>query len=220
MSKNKIIKEVEDIVNQANDKYCKFTGRHDNIKQINDILTEHTIIENLIDIKEFDKDLFLHSVNTAIISLSMGANMKLNNDELYKLAVGALLHDIGKLFIPENILKKPSKLSELEYNVIKEHTTLGYQYMEYKNIPLESKLIILEHHERPDGKGYPNNNKKINKLSGIVSVADAYEAMTSKRVYNSKMSSKKAIAIILENKNKQFEETIAINFHSTTIAFT
>lgn len=212
MSKNKIIKEVEDIVNQANDKYCKFTGRHDNIKQINDILTEHTIIENLIDIKEFDKDLFLHSVNTAIISLSMGTNMKLNNDELYKLAVGALLHDIGKLFIPENILKKPSKLSELEYNVIKEHATLGYQYMEYKNIPLESKLIILEHHERPDGKGYPNNNKKINKLSGIVSVADAYEAMTTKRVYNSKMSSKKAIAIILENKNKQFEENIALSF--------
>jgi len=140
----------------------------------------------LSQLKEKDEYTAIHSVNVCILSLTFGRALGLTEAELNTLGLGALLFDIGKSRIPDDILKKTDSLNENEFLLMKAHAFLGYAMLEEKNnISKEVLHIILDHHERLNGSGYPNCRRgdEISRLTRIVSIVDAFDAMTSDRCY-------------------------------------
>jgi putative nucleotidyltransferase with HDIG domain len=153
-----------------------------------------------------------HSENVARYSVEIAENMKLSEDLCKIIHIGGLLHDIGKIGVPENILTKPGKLTVDEYNLIKQHPTIGYEMIKHvtsfrKNGILD---IVLYHHERYDGKGYPEGLKgnEIPLVARIVAVADTFDAMTSKRVYRNELDLEYTLNKIRKNKGTQFDPEI------------
>src|SRR5690606_1819289 len=110
----------------------------------------------------------------------------LSDKEVEALGVGALLHDIGKIFIPPSILNKPSHLTDEEFEIVKAHTEYGYDLLRKQHqFPMVVAHCAYQHHERIDGSGYPRGlkNYEIHKFGKIIGVADVFDAMTSNRVY-------------------------------------
>jgi putative nucleotidyltransferase with HDIG domain len=126
-----------------------------------------------------------HSERVAVLSVAIGRALKLGADDIEVLRLGALLHDIGKIGVPDDVLRKPGALTDAEFALIKQHPVLGARIL--KSVPfLARHLSIVElHHERPDGRGYPLGLRgdDIPLAARIVHVADAYDAMTSARAY-------------------------------------
>ncbi|MDH5601661.1 MAG: HD-GYP domain-containing protein [Gammaproteobacteria bacterium] len=140
----------------------------------------------LTQLKEKDKYTAVHSVNVCILSLTFGRELKLTEAELNILGLGALLFDIGKSRITDEILKKTDSLNQNELLLMKAHSYLGYAMLEEsKNIPKEVLDIVLNHHERLNGMGYPNCRKgsEISRYTRIVSIVDTFDAMISDRCY-------------------------------------
>lgn len=168
---------------------------------------QHTMV-NLIDIKSFDSYTFSHSVNVAVFSLLLGKLLKFSKSELTKLGIGAILHDIGKILIPENILNKKNKLTEKEYEIIKKHSLLGYNKLKNNcNLNPISRIIALYHHENIDGSGYPKGLKgnEIHKFAKVVSIADVFDALTSNRCYRKRWPIYKALDYLLSNASIKFD---------------
>lgn len=156
-----------------------------------------------------------HCERVTKYSLVLGMKLGLNEIELIDLEYAGLLHDIGKIGIPNNVLNKPSKLTDEEYNLMKEHPKIGYEIL--KDIPFLEKSIniIIEHHERPDGKGYPNSltKDKISLPGKILAVSDAFDAMTSKRPYrHNPLILEEAISQLTKNRGTQFDEAVVDAF--------
>lgn len=165
-------------------------------KILEDILTSDDIIINLMDIKTRDSYTYSHCVNVCILSVITGIKLDLDVCQLKELGVGALLHDVGKLLIPEEILLKKATLTTGEYEIVKEHSIYGYNIL--KKLPLISEAsarVALEHHERFDGKGYPKglHNDQIHLFSRIVAVTDIFDALTTDRIYRAKLCTSHAI---------------------------
>jgi len=159
-----------------------------------------------------------HSNNVSSYAVQIAEKMKLSKDLCNVIRTGGLLHDIGKIGIPEQILTKPGRLSPEEYNIIKTHPVIGYEMLKHvdgfkKNGILD---IVLYHHERCDGKGYPKGLKGsgIPLTARIVGVADAFDAMISKRVYRNDLDLKFALNEIRRNKGKQFDPEVVEAFLS------
>jgi putative nucleotidyltransferase with HDIG domain len=152
---------------------------------IDEIFYNQQTIYNIIDIRTHDDYTFAHSVNVGILAILTGSALNYNRGKLEILGIGAVLHDIGKIFIPSAILNKPGKLEPNEYEIIKEHTSSGYQLLKEENISYVASHIAYEHHEREDGSGYPRGLTawKIHNYAKIVAVADTFDAMTTNRVY-------------------------------------
>jgi len=152
-----------------------------------------------------------HSENVSKLSVEIGKRMGLSKKELNNLSYSGLLHDIGKVGIPDRILLKADKLTPEEYEVIKRHPAIGYEILK----PLfENKNIldgVLYHHERYDGTGFPEGLKKeeIPLFGRIIGVADAIEAMTAERPYRAKLSREEVIGELERNSGKQFDPYIA-----------
>lgn len=189
---------------------------------IDNILKNKDMLVSLIDIKNTDNYTYQHSVNVAVISLIIGIGLNLNKNRLITLCSGALLHDIGKVFIPKEILNKPSSLTQEEYEVIKKHPKLGYEYLRKQSqIKTTILLISLQHHERIDGTGYPYGitGEKIHYLSKIVSIADVYDALTSDRSYRRALSASDAIEYIMGNVGRMFDFSIVNMFTKLIVPF-
>lgn len=140
-------------------------------------------------------------------ALKLGNVIGLSGSDLQTLEYAAILHDIGKVGIPDDILNKPSRLTDEEYEVVKMHPHVGAQIL--KDIPYLNAVckVIEQHHERIDGRGYPNGIKEgeINVLAQILSIADAYDAMTSQRPYRaSSLTVDEAITELITASGKQF----------------
>lgn len=149
--------------------------------------------------------------------IAIAKAMGMDNEALNSLEFAGLLHDIGKIGVPSNVLTKPERLSDDEFAAIKEHPSTGYEIIKDNDFLSDCANIILQHHERLDGKGYPMGLKsnEINVLSKILSVADSYDAMTSSRPYrNVPLTSEEAIMQLEANKNTQFDEEIVNVFVS------
>lgn len=139
------------------------------------------------ELKSKDEYTYRHSVCVGIIAALLGKWLKLSSEELYDLALGATLHDIGKARVPAEILNKPGRLTQDEYMEMKRHTVYGYRLLrDIPEISERAALIALQHHEREDGGGYPFSlrSEKIDRLAKIVAIADVYHAMSSSRVYH------------------------------------
>jgi len=144
-----------------------------------------------------------HSLNVTRYSILLGENLGLDEEELRDLSQGALLHDLGKIGIPDDILKKPGNLDESEFEIIKKHPTVTSEILDGLETSDQFAAIARSHHERWDGDGYPDglNGENIPLLARIVAIADAWDAMTSQRVYRDAMSENLALAILEKEKD-------------------
>lgn len=140
--------------------------------------------------KNYDDSTFNHSLNVALICNIIGQWLELPSEDIELLTACGLLHDIGKLMIPDWIIKKPGRLTDDEYAAIKQHSKKGYELLKKKNVDIHIQYSALMHHEKCDGSGYPLGLKgdQIDWCAQIVTIADIYDAMTSNRVYRGALS--------------------------------
>jgi len=155
-----------------------------------------------------------HSERVKNYSVDLARILRLSDEEVRLMDDICVLHDIGKIGIPENILSKPGPLSKEEWEQVKMHPLIGEKILEDIDFLKPGLTIVRDHHERPDGKGYPNKLKKdeISRMALIVAVADAFDAMTSDRPYRKAFSIDEAIAILKRNKNTQFDSRVVEAF--------
>jgi HD-GYP domain-containing protein (c-di-GMP phosphodiesterase class II) len=182
---------------------------------IEEVLANKDIVINMIDMKVFDDYTFYHSLNVSVLSLVIGVALNLNKKQLCNLALASLLHDIGKVFVPKEILNKPGKLSEHEFSIMSTHSAKGYEYLREKSqIPVASYVGILHHHEKYNGSGYPLRfqGEKISLFGRIISVADVYDALTSDRPYRKALIPSEAIEFIMGGGGSMFDPEIAACF--------
>lgn len=166
------------------------------------------ILKTLTD--KYDEER-IHSSRVSYYCRKIGKEMLMKDEALKELELAGLYHDIGKISIPDSILKKPGKLTDSEYDIIKTHPEIGYQILRAADEYTDLAIHALHHHERWDGKGYPSGQKgnEIPMYSRIICVADAYEAMTSVRPYKNKMSEDDAAREIVRCSGSQFDPKIA-----------
>ncbi|KZL92908.1 HD-GYP domain-containing protein [Clostridium magnum] len=155
-----------------------------------------------------------HSERVAKISLAIVQSLNLPKEQLETLELAALFHDVGKIGIPDYILNKPGRLTDEEFNKIKEHPSIGVDILKTIDFLSQVLPIILHHHERFDGGGYPNGVKgeNIPFESRIICVADSYDAMTSNRPYRNGLPHEVAVSELIKYKNIQFDSNIVDAF--------
>ncbi|SHH71210.1 HD-GYP domain-containing protein [Clostridium grantii] len=155
-----------------------------------------------------------HSVRVAEYSFRICKEMVLDDRYTEKLVHSALLHDIGKIGVHEDILNKPSRLSNDEYDKVKQHPVIAAQILSEYDAFKDLNEIVIAHHERYDGEGYPNGlkEKEIPLGARILAVADTFDAVTSDRVYRKGMSLEEAKKILIEEKGNQFDPYIVDAF--------
>lgn len=155
-----------------------------------------------------------HSERVTAISIGLGKALEISSDELQNLRIGALLHDLGKIGIISNVLNKEQSLTQSEYDIIKQHPTIGAKIISPIGLPEDVHNIILQHHEWFNGAGYPNgfSGENISLMARIVSVADSFDAMTSKRPYRRNLEYDSAFQEIANNLEAQFDPQIGKTF--------
>ena len=173
------------------------------------------VLNGLLEkLKTKDSYTYQHSFEVYTYSIALGEKLNLKTSDLKKLGWEALLHDIGKIDISDQILQKPGSLTELEYNKIKKHPLKGVRILTQNNILGNLKTAILEHHENFDGSGYPFgiSKREISLHARIIRIADSFSSMTNDRVYKSAMSLKETITELREQAGKQFDPKLVRNF--------
>jgi putative nucleotidyltransferase with HDIG domain len=171
---------------------------------------EKTLLSMVEMIEERDTYTAGHSQRVAKYSKMIAKEMGLGEDECNKLYRAGILHDIGKVVTPDVVLLKPQKLNDLEYRLIKEHVSIGYKLL--VNVPMFKELaeIMYDHHERCDGSGYPRGIKadEINPLAKIMMIADAFDAMTTNRIYKGRKNIQEAFDEILSLKGVKYDSNV------------
>ena len=172
---------------------------------------------NITRLKDYDNYTFTHSVNVSVLAIAIGRRLGCSGQEMNNLGFAGLLHDIGKMKIPEHILNKPSKLTDSEYGIMKQHAALGYEYLKQnRQISEDILMAVRHHHEKSDGTGYPDGltELKIPKFAKIISIADVYDAITSERVYHKGMMPSEAVKAIFSWSGKHFNNSLVKFFIS------
>ena len=143
------------------------------------------LMEMLHGIRDYDDITFVHSLNVSLICNIFAGWLKFSPEDTKTLTLCGLLHDIGKILMPKEIMTKKSRLTSEEYETIKTHTFKGFQALKDQPVDIRVKFAALMHHERCDGSGYPNGfvAEQIDDFAKIVAIADVYDAMTSNREY-------------------------------------
>nr|WP_106779345.1 HD-GYP domain-containing protein [Lysinibacillus timonensis] len=193
------------------------SGLMKNVQKVKeDNLELTTALANALDSR--DRYTMHHSENVAKYAVQIAKKLNISKSNCEIIHKGALLHDIGKIGIPEHILLKSGKLTEDEYEIIKTHPTLGYNMIKHiERFHTNGVLdIVLYHHERYDGKGYPSGLKgdQIPLFARIVAIADTFDAMTTKRIYRDELELKYVLNEIRKNKGTQFDPEIVDVFLS------
>jgi putative nucleotidyltransferase with HDIG domain len=173
------------------------------------------MLVNFLDHKdEYTKG---HCQRVTKLAVAIGQALDFSDVDIQNLEFAALLHDIGKLAVPDDIINKEGKLTMQEYEIVKMHPAVGYEIIKDISFLDGSKKILLQHHERIDGRGYPIGltDHQIDIGSKILSIADAYDAMTSSRPYRKDgLSQEQAIEQLELSTGGQFDKTIVDVFIS------
>lgn len=151
-----------------------------------------------------------HQRRVTKLACALAEKMKLTEDQIEGVRMAGDLHDIGKIYVPAEILSKPTKLSEAEYDIIKTHPRVGYDILRTIEFPWPIADIVLQHHERMDGSGYPKGlkGKEILLEARILAVADVIEAMASHRPYRPALSIEAAVDEISENRGRLYDPDV------------
>lgn len=176
--------------------------------------THPNVFDMLHCMKEYDDATYVHSMNVALICNIFARWLRMSEEEICLATVSGLLHDIGKTKIPDNIIKKPGKLTDSEYLVVKTHPQEGYRILQSSNLDPEVLNAVLMHHERCDGSGYPSALKgpEIGKYARMVCIADVYDAMTSARIYRGPLCPFKAIALFESEGLQKYDTHCILTF--------
>jgi len=156
-----------------------------------------------------------HPVRVSILALAFGKYLGMNDDQLKVMGASSMLHDIGKVAIPEKVLNKSGKLTKEEAALLKQHPITSYKLLnQVEGISEVIKEVALSHHEREDGRGYPRHIPKdrVSRYAKIVSIIDAYDAITSERPYKAGQSPSQAFKILNNYKNKKFDGELVSEF--------
>lgn len=155
------------------------------------------VFDMLHNMRQYDDSTYAHSLNVALICNVFARWLQFSEEDINLATLCGLLHDVGKIMIPDSIIKKPARLTDNEFSVIKTHPLEGYEILKMQHINDHIKNAALMHHERCDGSGYPLGlvGTKIDKFAKIVSIADVYDAMTSARVYRGPLCPFKVIEL-------------------------
>ena len=175
------------------------------------VIENETVMLQITGIRDIDNYTFLHSVDVCIYSTIIGKKLGFGKDLLMSLGMGAILHDIGKCKVPIDILQKPDKLSDNEFEQMKLHTIYGSEIIKNSyGLSFAIANIAFQHHEKWNGSGYPlgMTSNKIDLMSRIVSLVDVYDALTSDRVYKKKELPHVAAEYIKNNSNILFDPFI------------
>lgn len=182
---------------------------------VDSVLSQKDIIVNLVDIRRKDEYTYAHSVNVCALSVLLAIKLGFNRNRVMDIAIGALLHDLGKVLIPEEILNKSGKLNEKEYEIVKQHVIHGYEAMsEASWISSISKVVILTHHENVDGSGYPFGwtGNKINSATKVISICNVFDSMVTEKPYREAYKIYEVIEYLVANKGRLFDEEIVDEF--------
>ncbi len=164
------------------------------------------------DVHEYTSE---HSLNVCVLAIAFGRHLGMELEALQKLGLCGLLHDVGKMRIPPEVLNKVEPLTDKEFKMIKAHTVHGRNLlMTTSNIPGVVVDVAYSHHEKVDGSGYPRKLKAsgIPDFSRIIAIVDAYDAMTAERCYAPSISSTDALKIIFKDRGSHFDERLALEF--------
>lgn len=207
-----VIKETMSLVKYSINPYKLSNESSCSIDDILDSLRNYTTaLKCLSSLHEFDINTFYHSINVCLLSVTLGCAFGLNQKQLIDLGISAIFHDIGKTFIPKEVLNKKAKLTDIEFEFMKTHVSKGYSYVkENVTIPNISFLGILHHHEKYDGTGYPIGieGENIDIFGRIISIADVYDAITSDRPYRKALLHSYAADFIQHNSGTSFDPQI------------
>ena len=177
-------------------------------------------VSNIGQLRVHDYYTYSHSINTAVLSAIIGRELGFHENKVKDLTFAGLLHDIGKIKIPKEILYKPGKLSQEEFTLIKNHSLLGYEFI-IKEMELPEYIAkgALDHHERWHGDGYPNGlkGKEISEFGQIIGIADVFDALISEKIYKGSVQSNDAVRIMLTEEAKSFNPEIFHKFAFLTV---
>lgn len=156
--------------------------------------------------------LYTHSIDVAMISLMMAVELGYSDEELTNLGIGTLLHDVGKLLVPKSIIQNPGNLTEMEMTYIRQHCELGMISLKGLDLPEEYIDVVMQHHERLDGSGYPKGLKddEIDRNAKIAMVADVVDSITSYRPYRQAQTMDTAIMKLRSNEDKYPQELVSL----------
>jgi HD-GYP domain-containing protein (c-di-GMP phosphodiesterase class II) len=159
-----------------------------------------------------------HCMNVCFLAVIFGRKLGLRKHQLVNLGLCGLLHDVGKARIPPEILNKPGRLTDDEFEIMRKHAEYGRDVLSQKRDAYEEAVFVAySHHERPDGKGYPRGlpDGDISLFCKIISIVDVYDAITGDRVYARGRASSEALRILYENRGKQFDNNLTLAFIQT-----
>ncbi|MDX1634634.1 MAG: HD-GYP domain-containing protein [Marinobacter sp.] len=179
------------------------------------ILRNHSALLWLTQIRSKDGYTAEHCMNVCVLAAAFGKHLGLMESEIETLALAGLLHDVGKVKVDQDVLNKPGAFTEAEFAHMKLHPVYGRQLLlSVHGLPPVAVDVAHAHHERMDGSGYPRGllHNQIPYFAKVVSVVDAYDAMTGERVYDKAKSSKQALDIIYKCRGKQFDDDLALEF--------
>lgn len=174
---------------------------------VNSLNRNQSALLSISKLRTRDAYTYSHCVNVALYATLLGRKLRVRNSDLNELAMAAFFHDIGKLFMPLELLNYPGKLSTEQFTIMRKHATLGLAYMEENlHLPHSACLAALDHHERPNGQGYPIGKtlESISFIGQVVAVADVYDALSSRRPYKSPMHPVEALAIMYKSRTADF----------------
>ncbi len=213
---HKTIAQVDEVYRRISENGSLGEGAYMLAKQAA-LLTEEVsrapqIILCLGRVRESDEYTFVHSLNVGLLCGYLAGRLKPGDREFAAaMTYGGLLHDLGKAKVPQEVLNKPGRLSEDEYEIMKSHSVHGDELARTSGITDVRVLsIIRNHHERWNGRGYPDGFQRdeIPLFARIAAVADVFDALTAKRVYKDPLSSREAVSMIMESSEADFDRTV------------
>lgn len=189
---------------------------------IREIKRNDELLTLLSEVYVLDHYIFTHSLNVTFYSLAIGLELNLTQKELELLGLGALFHDVGKVKVSDEVLLKPGKLTEEEYEEIKKHAEYGFRILkEVHSIPLIVAHCAYQHHERLNGSGYPRGlqDKEIHFYGKIIAVADVFDEVTSNRIYKKAMLPHEGVEILYSGSGTMFDQKIVEAFRKSVAVY-
>jgi HD-GYP domain-containing protein (c-di-GMP phosphodiesterase class II) len=187
------------------------------------VLKDRALVSTLLSLKKYDAYTFTHSMNLCILILVQGESLGLDDDELRNYGLAAFFHDIGKTNIPESIINKAGKLTEEEFDIIKQHPVYGAKILMKMadHIGYLPAIVAFEHHRKYNFTGYPNveEDKDLHLSSMLTTIADVYDALRSIRPYRGEMPPDKVFKVMEEGEGKDFHPGLLYNFLSVMGSF-
>jgi putative nucleotidyltransferase with HDIG domain len=179
------------------------------------VAQNRTALLALTALKNYDNYTFTHMVNVSILTMGQARGLGMDGGVLRELGVAALMHDIGKVRTPSEILNKPDKLTDAEFDILKRHTVEGAEILRATpEMGTLAPIVAFEHHLRADGTGYPVGvvRSGLNLATTIVGIADVYDAMRSQRVYQEAFPTDRILAVLQRNHGQQFDQHLVRRF--------